>query len=76
MKNYKTLFCVAIVCLMQVLFFASCSPDDDNDGLPMITGVRSIENPDSLFTEGERWQLIVIMGRNLNGPKKYISMTR
>ncbi len=70
MKNYKTLFCVAIVCLMQVLFFASCSPDDDNDGLPMITGVRSIENPDSLFTEGERWQLIVIMGRNLNGAKE------
>ena len=36
----------------------------------MITGVRSIENPDSLFTEGERWQLIVIMGRNLNGAKE------
>ena len=70
MKNYKTLFCVAIVCLMQVLFFASCSSDGDKDGQPVITGIRSIENPDSLFTDGERWQLIVIMGHHLDGAKE------
>ena len=70
MKNYKTLFCVAIVCLMQVLFFASCSSDGDKYGQPVITGIRSIENPDSLFTDGERWQLIVIMGHHLDGAKE------
>lgn len=69
MKSYKNLFYLAI-CLMQVLICASCSSDGDNDRRPIITGVRSIENPDSLFTDGERWQLIVIMGHNLSGAKE------
>ena len=60
---------MSIFFLMQVLFFVSCDKGD-GDGQPVITGVRSIENPDSLFTEGERWQMIVIMGRNLNGAKE------
>lgn len=60
---------MSIFFLMQVLFFVSCEKGD-GDGQPVITGVRSIENPDSLFTEGERWQMIVIMGRNLNGAKE------
>ena len=43
MKNYISCFCVAIVCMMQMLCFVSCKSDGDDGGQPVITGVRTID---------------------------------
>ena len=72
MKNYISCFCVAIVCMMQMLCFVSCKSDEDDGGQPVITGVRAIdpEKADSLFTESDPWDIIVLVGRNLGGAKE------
>ena len=72
MKNYISCFCVAIVCMMQMLCFVSCKSDGDDGGQPVITGVRTIdpEKADSLFTEADPWDIIVLVGHNLGGAKE------
>ena len=60
-----------IACLLCTLFVVACDKDD-NDGVPVITGVRSVDaaKADSLFSDGERGQLIVLIGENLQGAKE------
>lgn len=64
-------FKLTIICFLCTLFVVACNSEDD-DRIPVITGVRSVDaaKADSLFTEGERWQLIVLVGKNLDGAKE------
>lgn len=72
MKKYIHFISLLAMCLLQMVFFAACDSDDSGNGQPVITGVRSVEasKADSLFTDGERWQIIVLVGENLNGAKE------
>ncbi len=72
MRKYIYYISLLALCMMQVALLASCNSDDGSDGQPMITGVRSVEasKADSLFTDGERWQIIVLVGENLNDTKE------
>lgn len=62
---------LTIICFVCTLFVVACN-SDDNDRTPIITGVRSVDaaKADSLFTDGERWQLIALVGKNLDGTKE------
>lgn len=62
---------LTIICFLCTLFVVACNSDDD-DRIPVITGVRSVDaaKADSLFTEGVRWQLIALIGKNLDGAKE------
>lgn len=68
MRNIN--FKLMIICFLCTLFVVACNSDDD--GRPVITGVRSVDadKADSLFMDGERWQLIALVGRNLDGAKE------
>lgn len=64
---------ILMAALMAVLSLgvASCS-DNDGDGQPVITGVRTCdpETADSLFTKSAQGQTIAIIGKNLGGARK------
>lgn len=67
---------LAILVLSGMMSFTSCSDDDSKGGEPVITGVRVTdpELSDSLFTEGQLGQMIVIVGQNLqNAQNVYIN---
>ncbi len=64
---------ILMAALMAVLSLGvtSCS-DNDGDGQPVITGVRTCdpETADSLFTKSAQGQTIAIIGKNLGGARK------
>ena len=66
MKYFKYLF----VMLLGLVCFTACSDDDENSGIPVITGVTTTTPDSEYFTEASRGQMIVIEGYNLGGCKE------
>lgn len=58
-------------CLFYILLNVACE-SRENDGTPIITGIRSLDasKADSLFTEGIPWQIVVLVGENLDGVRE------
>ncbi len=64
-KIMKKLSIFAIIALLGLSFMA-CSENESSGGAPVITGVRSTSNADSLFTTATAGSIIVILGENLS----------
>lgn len=63
----STAFCMAMLAF-SLLITVSCDDSSDNTGMPEISGVRKTapEKADSLFTQSQQGEMILIFGKNLN----------